>query len=211
MRAPAADLPFSLDDTDAAARAFAHGRAGDAAARGHAHIWAYGWASRYVARKFATERVGEPSDADAVLDRIIDGLFGPGKSVDERVTDPERFPGYVMVICRNALMTHRARRRQFVEADDTVLEPTVDDDLFEGDTRVIRRDVAAAFAILPAAVRAVAEMRFTDQLSYEDIAEATGHPLPTVRTYLSKALARLRESGLLRAHHFDDVLPPGAA
>ncbi len=209
MRALAADLPFPLDDTAAAARAFAQGCTGDAAARGHAQLWAYAWAQRYVARAFATERVGEPSDVDAVLDRILDGLFST--PLEGRITDPDRFPAYVSKICKNALLTHRRDRRQFVEADDLSLDPTLDDDPFEGDALAIRHDVIAALTILPAAVRAVAEMRFLEQASYEDIAAATGHPLPTVRTYVSKALVRLRESGLLRAHHFDDVLPPGAA
>ena len=210
MRALAADLPFPLDDTAAAARAFAQGREGDTAARGHAQLWAYAWAQRYVARRFATERVGEPSDVDAVLDRIVDGLFEAGKSIDERVSDPERFPAYVSVVCKNALLTHRARRRQFVEADDVSLEPALDGDAFDGDARAVRGDIEMALMVLPAAVRTVAEMKFLRAASYEDIAAATGHPLPTVRTYVSKALARLRESDLLRAHYFEDVLPPGA-
>lgn len=208
MRDLARDLPFPLDDTAAAACAFAAGCAGDSAARGHAQLWAYAWATRYVARAFATERVGEPSDVDAVLARILDGLFAT--PLEGRIADPGRFPAYVSKVCKNALLTHRRDRRQFVEADDVSLAPAVDDDRFEGDARAIRRDVEAALTVLPAAVRAVAELRFLEDASYEDIAAETGHPLPTVRTYLSKALVRLRESGLLRAHRFDDVLPPGA-
>ncbi|HEX8298951.1 MAG TPA: sigma-70 family RNA polymerase sigma factor [Rubricoccaceae bacterium] len=202
----AAALPFSVDDTDAAAAAFAAAKAGDSAARRHVDLWAYIWTLRYVARKFLTERVGEPSDVDAVETRALDGV----RQAWDRVEDAARFPSYVSVVCKNAVLTHRARRRIMVEADEEELEPVIDDERLDHDGPIVRRDVAAAIAGLPPAVRSVAEMRFLDGTSYEDIAEATGHPLPTVRTYLSKAVARLREAPHLRAHFFDDVLPPGA-
>ncbi|HEX9950459.1 MAG TPA: sigma-70 family RNA polymerase sigma factor [Rubricoccaceae bacterium] len=202
----AAALPFSLDDTDAAAAAFAAGRSGDAGARRDADLWAYIWTLRYIARKFLTERVGEPSDVDAVETRALEGV----RKVWDAVEDAARFPSYVSKVCKNAVLTHRARRRTMVEADETVLGPAFDDERFDQDAVIVRRDVVTAIADLPPAVRAVATMRFLDAVGYEDIAEATGHPLPTVRAYLSKAVARLREAPHLRAHFFDDVLPPGA-
>ena len=201
-----ADLPFSLDDTDAAAEAFAAGRAGDVEAGRHADLWAYAWMIRYVTRKFLTERVSTPSDADAVQARATDGIL----KAREQVTDPARFPAYVSKVCKNALLTHRARRRVTVEADDTTLDPEPEDAHAEIDRAAIRRDVEAAIETLPAGIRPVARMRFLDDAPFDAIAEATGHPLPTVRTYASKALARLRTLPALRAHHYDDVLPPGA-
>lgn len=201
-----AELPFSLDDTDAAAAAFAAGRAGDAASRRHADLWAYAWMVRYVTRKFLTERVGTPSDADAVQSRATDGIL----KARDNVSDPARFPAYVSKVCKNALLTHRARRHITVEADDTTLEPEPADAHAAMDGAAIRRDLEAAIEALPPGIRTVARMRFLEAAPFEDIAEATGHPLPTVRTYASKALARLRDLPHLRAHHYDDVLPPGA-
>ncbi len=202
----AAELPFSLDDSDAAAGAFAAGRAGDAVARRHADLWAYAWMVRYVTRKFLTERVGTPSDVDAVQSRAMDGIV----QAAERVTDPARFPAYVSVVCKNALLTHRARRRVSVEADDMTLEAEPEDAHAGLDGAAIRRDVAAAVEALPAGIRTVAQMRFLDGAAFEDISEATGHPLPTVRAYASKATARLRTVPSLRSHFYDDVLPPGS-
>ncbi len=202
----AADLPFSLDDTAAAAEAFARGRAGDAEACRHADLWAYVWMVRYVTRKFLTERVGTPSDMDAVQSRAMDGIL----KAKEQVSDPARFPAYVSVVCKNALLSHRARRHVTVEADDTTLEPEPEDAHADLDRAAIRRDVETAIEALPAGIRTVARMRFLDEAPFEDIAEATGHPLPTVRAYASKATARLRDLGALRAHYYDDVLPPGA-
>ena len=203
----AAALPFPLDDTAAAARAFADGRAGDADARRDADLWAYVWMVRYVARKFLTERTGSPSDVDAVQTRALTGILKAAEKVD----DAARFPAYVSVVCKNALLTHRERRRTTVEADDTTLGPARDDERHAADGAAVRRDVARAVADLPAGIRDVAQRRFLDGDSFEAIALATGHPLPTVRTYVSKACARMRASPVLRAHAYDDVLPPGAA
>ena len=201
-----AGLPFKVDDANAANDAFARGRAGDPAARRLADIWAYTYVLRYMARAFARERFGDASDVDAVEDRVLRNL----PRVWERVDSPDKFAHYVMKMCKNALLTHRARRKTTVEADDTTLPPDVDDERHAHDAVVVRRDVAAAIAELPDAVRVVAEMKVLGGMSFEEIAHATGHPLPTIRTYASKANARLREHPTLRAHAFDDVLPPSA-
>ncbi|HEX8386045.1 MAG TPA: sigma-70 family RNA polymerase sigma factor [Rubricoccaceae bacterium] len=201
-----AALPFPLDDTEAAGQAFADGRGGDAAAGRNADLWAYIWTVRYVTRKFLTERSGGPSDLDAVLTRAYEGVLRGAAGIE----DPLKFPSYVSVVCKNAVLSHRERRRVTVEIDESTLEPVLHDDRHAGDGAVVRGDVADAIAGLPEAVRAVARMRILDGLTYEEIAEATGHPLPTVRTYLSKANGRLRALPALRAHHYDDVLPPGA-
>jgi RNA polymerase sigma factor (sigma-70 family) len=201
-----AALPFGVDDTESAGRAFAAGRAGDEAAGRHADLWAYIWMVRYTTRKFATERAGGASDLDAVQTRAYEGIRKAAAGVD----DPLKFPSYVSVVCKNAVLTHRERRRRTVEADDTTLAPVYDDDRYAGDGAVVRRDLAEAVEALPPAVREVARLSLLDGRSFEEIAEATGHPLPTVRTYVSKANARLRESPLLRAHFYHDVLPPGA-
>ena len=201
-----ADLPFGLDDVDAANEAFAAGRRGDARAARSANLWAYAYVLRYMKRKFARERFGGPSDRDVAETRAIGAI----KKAWERVEDEGRFASYIAKSCKNALLTHRARRKTTVEADDLSLAPTLDDERHASDGAVVRRDVAAAIADLPPAVRAVAEMRFLGAMDYDAIAQATGHALPTVRTYAHKAMTRLREHPRVRAHFFDDVLPPGA-
>jgi RNA polymerase sigma factor (sigma-70 family) len=201
-----AALPFGVDDTEAAGRAFAAGRAGEARQHEHAMVWAYVWMVRYTTRRFATERAGGASDLDAVQTRASEGI----RKAAAGVSDPLKFPSYVSVVCKNAVLTHRERRRMTVEADDTTLAPVYDDDRYDGDGAVVRRDVTEIIEALPPAVREVARLSLLEKRSFDEIAEATGHPLPTVRTYVSKANARLRESPLLRAHFYSDVLPPGA-
>ena len=56
-----------------------------------------------------------------------------------------------------------------------------------------------AIDALPAFLRDVARMRLLDNCSYSAIQEATGKPLPTLRTYVNRALERLRGDATLRA------------
>jgi RNA polymerase sigma-70 factor (ECF subfamily) len=51
----------------------------------------------------------------------------------------------------------------------------------------------AAIAALPAPFREVVAMREVDQLSYEEIAQATGISIGTVRSRLSRARSKLKE------------------
>ena len=93
--------------------------------------------------------------------------------------------------------------------DDTTAPPTPPVEADDYDGQLVRAVLAEAIDGLPPAVREVARRRILEGLGYEAIAEATGHPTPTVRTYLSKALARLRTHPTLRSLYYDDVLPPG--
>lgn len=52
--------------------------------------------------------------------------------------------------------------------------------------------VRAAVGELPAHYRDAVRMRYLDDLSFEEIAAATGRPEPTVRTHLHRGLARMR-------------------
>ncbi len=56
------------------------------------------------------------------------------------------------------------------------------------------RDAAlhAAIEALPAHLRDAVRMRYIDDLSYDQIAAATGRPASTVRTHLHRGLTHLR-------------------
>lgn len=57
-----------------------------------------------------------------------------------------------------------------------------------------RKRLAAAVQELPTPYRLVIALRYDAEMSYEDIARATGLPLNTVRTHLRRAKQRLREA-----------------
>ena len=53
--------------------------------------------------------------------------------------------------------------------------------------------VSSAIAELPAAYREVLALRFEEDMKLDEIARATGAPLPTVKTRLLRALQNLRK------------------
>ena len=53
-------------------------------------------------------------------------------------------------------------------------------------------DVLNAMALLPPAYRAALTLRHMQQLSYQEVSEALGIPLGTVKTHLHRARAALK-------------------
>ena len=203
LDALARGLPFAVDDVEAAAAVYVRWRAvGARADRDRALLWAYCFALRYFASKFAYERTGTPSDADAAVEDAVRRLVG---SFDGGVRSPERFPQFVSVVCRRVLLSHRARRREHVEAPDDLL--TVPADADAHDRTLTQRCLARAVGALPPAIGEVARMRLIEDMDYADIAEALGRPIDSVRTYHSKALRRLRQDPGLRAVRYGDRPP----
>lgn len=201
----AATLPFAVDDYPAAGRAFARWRV--SAARldyDTVTLWAYCYTYRYLYTRFARERVGSASDIELALDqaylRVMDNL--------NAVRQPAKFPHFVSVVCRRALLNHRSRRQTTVEMEDHTVSVPPAPPAGDYDRGLMEHVLDRSISALPPAVAEVARMRLFGRMEYEAIAEATGHPTPTVRTYFSKARTRLREDPALRAYHFDDVLPP---
>lgn len=198
----AARLRFAVDDYAEAGRTFAawreHGRDADLE---QVQLWTYSYIRRYLIAQFLRERTGGPSDLEETLTRAFERAFRNF----ERVRDPALFPHYVSVIAKRELLTYRGRRRLTVEYDETLAEGDDPVDAGESiDRPFVQQTVAAAIDALPASLREIARWRLLEQRSYEEIAELTGHPLPTVRTYLSKAASRLREHPGLRMLYSGD-------
>ncbi|MDT0631532.1 sigma-70 family RNA polymerase sigma factor [Rubrivirga sp. S365] len=205
LDAVAARLPFSVDDYGAAAAAFVRWRAGGGAADWEAAVtWAYCYSLRYLYVRFAREPAAASADVEAVVDRTFMRVLD---KLDE-VRDPSKFPQFVSVVCKRALLTYRERCRPTAALDEERMAAPPRPEYLDGD--LVRWAVGRAVDALPPALRVVARMRLLDGAPYADVARATGHALPTVRTYLSKAVRRLRDDPHLRALAFDDVLPVGA-
>ena len=191
-------LPFAVDDFDAARETFVRWRAGGRVAdRETAQLWAYCYVVWYFYGKFARERTSGASDIDGVVERATKRILRSMPSV----RDPERFPQFVSVVCRNVLYSYRQRRRETVEMDEHMM-PVAPDEADGLDRVLVRRLVARAVEALPPAIAEVVRMRLLEGRSYQDIADATDRSLATTRTYYSKAIARLREDPDLRALHF---------
>lgn len=201
-------LPFPVDDYVAAGRAYTAWREAGAVRDGPAYesvsLWTYVYVQRHLAGRFARERTSGPADLDDAITRAFGSVMERLASID----DPPRFAHYVSVVCKNTVIGHRGRRRETVEADEHVLPPDEEVTPSPYVAEAVRADIAAALDDLPESVREVARLRYLDGLDYETIAERTERPIASVRTYAARAGARLRADPHLRAHHFDDVLPP---
>jgi RNA polymerase sigma-70 factor, ECF subfamily len=71
-------------------------------------------------------------------------------------------------------------------------EPTAQSASDELEAQAERHDLHSALTILPDADRELVQLLYRDQLSYEEIALATGMPLGTVKVRLFRARQRLR-------------------
>ena len=87
----------------------------------------------------------------------------------------------------------RLSRLQNALVDASDLRPEVDDPFRATYDAITHQTFSAAIATLPELFRDVVAMREVDDLSYEEIALATGISIGTVRSRLSRARARLKE------------------
>lgn len=207
LNAVAAHLPFRLEDYDAVNRTFArwveHSSDDDLKT---VEVWLYCHVQRYV----FTHLLPGPRRGGGEPERIIGEIFSHAREQFGTVTDPARFTYWVGKVCRNGLINGLRRPYRLVLADaaldgEIVPEP----ELTTPDRALVHHAVARAMDALPEAVQQVARMRFLENRSYHHIAAATGHPLPTVRTYAARAVHRLREDpGLRMLGQALDFAPP---
>lgn len=99
-----------------------------------------------------------------------------------------------MNLCRDWARKNRRRWNESVDIDDAQdWLADESDDAFEQMTESeLRSHLRTAIDQLPPMYRAVITLRYTEGLSYEDIALALELPVNTVRTHLRRAKARLR-------------------
>lgn len=188
LDAVAKRLAFPVTDTDAANAAFQRWHdSGDEADREAVLHWAYCYVYRYFLTRFIRERHA-PSDLDMVLDKA----FRRVERSLSTVRNPAKFSNWVSVICSNAMRNFWRDRKDTTELEDKNIHLFFDQsDLY--DRNITRKVVAAAISSLPPSLEAVARRVLLDQKSYKEVSEEVDLPVPSVRTYFSKAIARLRE------------------
>ena len=194
----AGQLPFHLDDVDAVNACYLRWREKrDEKERKMVELWIYCFIRRYFIVKFVQESSYNPVDFDA----IVDGTFEKVERFAAQIQRPDRFANWVSVICKNSYLNYLRRKRRAVplEVDlepDFVAEPAVP----YNDSAKSRLVVLRAIRRLPPYLQECVRLRYLDGLSYEDIGDRTGHPLPRIRAYINKAMKRLREDGELLEH-----------
>jgi RNA polymerase sigma-70 factor (ECF subfamily) len=137
---------------------------------------------------FLAKMVGDPHEADDLLQEVwFDVYRGVAK-----LADPGAFRAWLYQIARHrALRAVRKRRLPLssLEGVDLAREEGEDDDFSADDAERVH----AALDRLAPEHREVLLLRFTEEMTYEDIARVTGCPSGTVRSRLHYAKRALRK------------------
>lgn len=194
IRYVASHLSFSVDDFERAAEAFCSWREqGSDAAKRDVDLWTYCFVRRYFLAKLA--RRTWLSEAD--FEELISQAYLAAQSKSSQLRDPERYPHWVSRICKNGFLSYLRTSPDSVPLPEEVAaadnrEPVVDE---SAKTAVA---VASAIQRLPDSLRDVTYQKVIEQKSYDEIERATGTDEGTLRSYVSKARAKLRKDRLLR-------------
>ncbi len=135
---------------------------------------------------FLRRRTPDAGDADELLQETFLAALRNRAGLDAALSKRAWLIGIARNLHRQFLR-RRKRDRVIVPMAD---EPSAHESPFE-DPRL--QDMRRAIARLPDTHREVLDMRLADDLSYAQIAEATGVPVGTVRSRIHHAVRRLRE------------------
>lgn len=144
---------------------------------------------RYYPRalRFASQMLGDPLDAEEAVQDAWVRVHG----ALPRFADGAPFEPWFFRILANRCRTSsgkRARYAALVVADDTSPEPVAPPVSDTG----WHEEVARALAMLPAEQREAFLLRHVEDLSYEEIADATGIGLSAARMRVKRACDALR-------------------
>jgi RNA polymerase sigma factor (sigma-70 family) len=192
----AAQLPFHLDDTLQANEAFRRWREhNDPHAHRTVQLWTYCYIRRYFTIKFLRDVTSTPTDVDELVTQAWDKVEqGHGT-----IHNVSRYASWVSVVCRRSFIDYlkaKQRRPSTTVLDEQRHEQA--DEVPEAPDPEIVPTVLACIQRLPDFLRQVTHLRLIDNLSYEEISLRTQRPVPSIRTFLSKALQRLRDDEQLR-------------
>ena len=191
LRSIADELPFHLDDMDAANATFARWHRDRTTPDRHlVEVWTYCYVYRYFLVKFATS----PRRHDGTLDQLVGRAFRDVLRNLDDVRHPDRYTHWVSKVCKNTFVNYLRAQRSYVSlTDGTVIlhtsEPRAD---AAYDLAFIYHVALRAIDALPDYLRGIARMRLIEERSYREMKEQTGHSIPTLRAYVNKALCRLR-------------------
>lgn len=141
-------------------------------------------------RPFFTIAVRLLGDADDARDAVQNAFVKAYQSLSQY--DPARrfFSWSYRILVNECLNARRARRPSEPIVDDALASDSPFDALAIAERR---RRVQQAIAALPHDYREVVVLRHFAELSYEEISEATGIPVKTVKSRLYSARQRLAE------------------
>lgn len=190
-------LPFAVDDSDAANDVFRRWREnGDPKAERLVDMWTYCFVCRY----FLAKASGDAFDRAATPDELITRAYEKVQEKRDGVRDPSRYTNWVSVVCKNTFLNY-TRRDRVADSINEEEGPT----LQAQDSRIpevgfVREAFEEAIERLPDYLQEPARLYFLEDREFEEISDEIGKAVPTVRTYKHKAVKKLREDERLREY-----------
>ena len=190
LDALASRLPFHIDDMESANAAFMRWHeSGSPSDRRVVQLWTYCFIRRYYLVKFLQESTYGAAD----LDELIAKTFEKAERAFDEISRPSRYASWVSVVCKNTYLNYRRSRKPSFSIDEEGSPPLVAETPGAyDDVGLAREAVLRAIDRLPDYLRECVRLRFIDGLSYTEIGERTGHPLPRIRSYINKAMGKFR-------------------
>lgn len=137
------------------------------------------------------------NDRDAASDLAQDTFI----SAWEKIASYQRtgsFKNWIYRIATNKTLNFLEKEKRMVGSDDLEsLQDSIESDAFTPDRSMeqkqIRRSIQNFVDSLPARQKLAFELRFYNELTFEEIARITGNALGTVKTNYREAIQKLRK------------------
>ncbi len=185
-------LPFRLDETDKVNALYLDNHeVNDPGVAETIDVWTYCYIRRYFQLKYARDFDGCIADYEKMIAdsfrKVSAGRKGLGAST--------RYCSWVSVICKNTFLNYIRGKKRYVSIERAHIplssaEPTAAEVL---DARLLFHALQQAIDRLPSFLRTIATLRIIEEKDYETIADETGKEVPTIRSYVNKAIIRLRK------------------
>ena len=125
----------------------------------------------------------------ALADDLAQQTFLQAWRSIQTVKSPAAFGGWLKRLAVNVWLQRLRADRPWKNTDD--LESLADEGAQH--TLAERLDLDGALATLPPAVRLCITLAYAEHMSHREICEATGLPLGTVKSHITRGAARLRQ------------------
>ncbi len=191
LAAVAARLPFHLNETDKVNAAFLNGRRqDDKEAKYHVDLWTYCFVRRYFLIKFTRDELYNNA---ADMDDLIEQAYVNIQDNQATVADTTRYANWVSIVCKHAFLNYLRNLQAFVSIDEDhgLKLPSHSIEALH-DAGMVHEGLRQAIKRLPDFLREIAYLRLIKGSSYQDIEQFTGKSLPTVRSYVNKAVVKLQ-------------------
>lgn len=190
LDALASRLPFHIDDMESANAAFKRWlESGSESDHRVVQLWTYCFIRRYYLVKFLQDSSYGASD----FDELIAKTFKKAERASNEISRPTRYASWVSVVCKNTYLNYLRSRKPTFSIDEEGVPPLIAETpgVYD-DVGLAREAILRAIDRLPDYLQECVRLRFIEGLSYAEIGERTGHPLPRIRSYINKAMAKFR-------------------